>query len=109
MACSDVDYTYNNDNRLTKADAATGTDYSYTYDNVGNVTKEDNGTATYYGYDRAGELCWQGPTNGTNLARACPSTPGGDTRVYQDPLAIRPELTPIPVAMTTSPATTVTS
>lgn len=83
---STVDYTYNNDGRLTQADRHDGNVRSFTYDGAGNLTDEQVGSAhTYYGYDHASQLCWQGPASGSALATGCPATPpSGDTKIGQD-------------------------
>jgi RHS repeat-associated protein len=80
-----VNYGYNTSGAFNSADAVTGTDYTYTYNGATDVKSENvAGATTYYGYDEAGQVCWQGTTNGTQLAQACPATPTGDTTINRD-------------------------
>lgn len=80
-----IRYGYDAANRLTSA--ATGaTAYGYSYDGAGNrltVTRAGQPT-TFYGYDNANQLCWSGPTAGSQGASTCPATPSGDTTYTSD-------------------------
>jgi RHS repeat-associated protein len=83
--------TYNyGKKRLMSANDTNGTNFSYTYDDVNNVTSEQAGsTTTHYGYDKAGQLCWQGPTNDNPdpndpTPLSCGTTPSGDTTLSHD-------------------------
>lgn len=79
-----IGYTYSS-SHLEEANNSNGTDYAYNHDNIGNLTSELIGSVrTHFGYDRAGELCWQGLTDGTQLGTTCPATPAGDTTLGQD-------------------------
>lgn len=81
-----TDYTYDpGEGTLKTATNTNGTDHEYTHDKIGNVTSEKiDTTTTYFGYDRAGELCWKAPTNGTQIAQSCPATPAGGQAFTSD-------------------------
>jgi len=49
------------------------------------ASKTTGGTTTYYGYDKAGQLCWKGPSTGTTPVASCPvSAPGSNTVIQRD-------------------------
>jgi RHS repeat-associated protein len=70
--------------RLESATGA-GANYEYTHDKIGNVLSEASaGVTTYFGYDRAGQMCWRGQTDGSNLSDTCGSGPAGSTNFSHD-------------------------
>lgn len=70
--------------RLESATGA-GADFVYTHDKIGNVLSEASaGVTTYFGYDRAGQMCWRGQTNDTDLSDTCGSGPRGSTNFSHD-------------------------
>lgn len=78
-------YTYDALNRLKTA--VTGsTTLGYTYDADGNITAstKTGASTTHYGYNNANELCWSGPTAGSNGTTSCPTTPSGDSGYTYD-------------------------
>jgi len=83
-----AEYDYNGRGQLV-SDTRTnggGPSFTYTYDDAGNLaSKTTNGTTTHYGYDRAGQLCWRGPSTGTTPVTTCPaSAPGSNTVIQRD-------------------------
>ena len=54
-----IEYTYDSQNQLLRADSATGTDYAYTYDDAGNILSVTKGSTTHtytYGDSDWGDL-----------------------------------------------------
>lgn len=77
-----IEYQYEYGRLDTAVDSA-GPNYDYSHDNIGNVSTEKiTSTTTYFGYDRAGQLCWEGGTDGTQLATSCPLAPAG-SKLYE--------------------------
>ena len=71
--------------RLDTAVDTAGPNYDYAHDNIGNVIAEKiTSTTTYYGYDRAGQLCYKSPVDGSDVATNCPTPPAGATTYNLD-------------------------
>lgn len=85
QAGTTTSYTYDALNRLKTAVTGSST-LGYSYDADGNITSATKtGAATiHYGYNNANELCWSGPTNGSNGTTTCPTTPSGDSGYTYD-------------------------
>jgi RHS repeat-associated protein len=68
-------YGHDGLNRLSSANAATGTDYSFGYDAASNLTRSVAGTATTtYAYSAANQRCWSFAGSATS---ACGTVPAG--------------------------------
>jgi RHS repeat-associated protein len=80
----DIKYAYA-DEQLVSATSNHGPNFDYTHDKIGNIRSETSqNVTTYFGYDRAGQLCWRGQTDSSNLADTCGNGPAGSTNFNHD-------------------------